>query len=207
MQNSKINFTSRIIFTRWEDHIKILKKMDGHLEAGYPCTLKKSVLAPEAYTEAVRTCTAGGFVINQNGQRKVLMFHLDPNDIENLKFKQIQEDLIQKIGENKIERALLVGSKNIKTSKGYENSPMFFKFLEEFIQKLKIPYSKLQGLSELDGANLSYDGISDTWRISTKFTSYLQKDIFKQKAKKAFEQVLIDKGDKYLIEPKPMGAK
>ncbi len=200
MQSSKISFTSRIIFTPCEEHIRIIKKMGRHLETGYPCTLKKSLLAKEAYTEQVRTCSAGGFVINQNGQRKVLMFHLDPNDIENLNLEQLQRELIQKIGDNKIERALLIGSKDIKTSKGYENSPLFFKFLERFIQKLNIPYSKLQGLSELDYANLSYDGNSDVWRVSTKFTSYLREDVFQQKTKKAFEQVLIDKGDKFTIQ-------
>ncbi|HNW25933.1 MAG TPA: hypothetical protein PKI94_03990 [Candidatus Gastranaerophilaceae bacterium] len=207
MQNSKVSFTSRIIFTRCEDHIKENKKMYKNLEAGYPCTLKKCVFAPSAYTESVRTCTAGGFVINQNGQRKILMFHLDPNELENLKLDNIQKELIQKIGDNAVERALLMGSKDIKTSKGYENSPLFFNFLENFVQKLNIPYSKLQGLSERDCANLSYDGKSDTWKVSTKFTSYLRKDVFEQKAKKAFEKVLIDKGDEFIIEQNPTGAK
>jgi len=168
MQNSQISFTSRINFTTYPSWYRGANRISGALSVHHPWTANEIIRASEAYTKDVRTCTAGGIITKgDNTPLEVVMFHMSPVDEwpKNKDFGLFEKVISRKLRTSEPIQAFLLGSKKQRESEFVSSLEMFNK-IENFIQKLGIPYSKFKGLP-LNGnwADIAYDGKKDQWLV------------------------------------------
>lgn len=144
----------------------------------YPWSIHQTLKAPQAYTDGIQDCTAGGILVGENKDniKDVVMFHICPDTPDNKDFNLIKETLLKKIGNDTPIQGFLLGSRN-----AFKESAMMFSNLENFIkQTLKIPYTKMQGLKlvEKDNyADIAYDKIKNQWTIFVEELNPFKSDI------------------------------
>lgn len=197
MNNTKISFTSRILavndFEKFRERVKPFE-----INITDPWTAKEIERGQQAFTIGVMTCTAGGIITKSKdlGGFDVVSFHMQPpqdhynfGPAVNLNLKDFEKTLLAKLGEDAPLRAFLFGSRT-----SIAHSGDFFSKIEAIIQKLKIPYSKIKGLSgNVTCGHVAYDGKTDEWLL------HIVKDSEKVNFFRDFSEVKIEKGDKLLI--------
>lgn len=168
-----LTFKSRINFVK-DNSFQQLKK--GNPVGFFP--FKESFLkSDEFYTEAVRTCTAGGIIDSLN--KKVVGFHFYDGE-EVLKNLQIYLDKMFSLLE-KPDKALLLGGKHLHDAK----------YSVEIYQKVKETLkSRLDNVTTFDihklpwsESDLHYSAIDDVWDIHTMWrplTDYRERDLISQ---------------------------
>lgn len=195
--NNQINFTSAIKWTNEVGFTKELEKLSSKLLVDYPFTRKEISRGQEVYTQGVRTCTAGGVVVKtKEGRREIVMFHLDPNDRKNNNFRRIKKSILRKIGNDTPVNGFILGSKAM-----YSKSANLFNLLEEFIQTLKIPYSKFRG-TPWDSSlfDLAYNGKKDEFSASLSSANILGADFFEKRLVPKIEEIVISPTDHIFLD-------
>lgn len=194
MQNSvsfgsNIKFTTPSGFTSEIIHFPFARYVDE------PWTAKEIVRAPYAYTTGVKTCTSGGILVGseKTSLSDVVMFHIDPDNVDNSHFKKIEETIWDKIGDDNPIQGFLLGSK-----KHWKQSTELFNMFEEFMAKLRIPCSKLRGIptGKGDFANIAYNASEDYWVVcSSAIPNVNEKEIVRN-----FDEVVLSPKDKLVLE-------
>lgn len=184
-----ISFQSKIKIINRNEFRKIITPQFASVN--YPWTLKESVCAQKARTEAVYDCTVFGVTDGE----KVFLEHLCPTVKVNQNFSKIATHISEKI-KNQLNSDNLQGF--ILGSKPYNiNSPKstpLFNMLENLLKKFNIEYSKFKGGVYTN--NVAYDAIKDEWIIGSELLDpiSLKETIFKtpkNAALKIFDEIKI----------------
>lgn len=190
-RNSDVSFSSRIKLVHADRFAKEITDIKHSIN--FPWTAGEIIKADSAFTKGIMECTAGGIVNGKN----VVMFHISTADINN-KFMIIENVIKDKLNiKNRASnlQGFLLGSH--RESRDYY-SARNFKRLEEFMQKLKIPYSKFQGHTELcNNSDIAYKSKTDEWLISNKTFSKII-----DKAPSSLRRLLPECFDTINISPK-----
>lgn len=159
---SNVSFSSRIKLVHADKFAKEIADIKHSINS--PWTANEIIKADSAFTKGIMNCTAGGIVDGEN----VVMFHISTDDINN-KFIIIENVIKNNLNIKKRFSNLqgfLLGSH--RESMDYYSARNFKRF-EEFMQKLKIPYSKFQGHTEIcNNSDIAYKAKTDEWLISNK---------------------------------------
>ena len=156
---NKITFTSRIRPVTVQEFSRTTFSMNKNQFVDYPWTLKESVFSNKAYTKSVADCTVCGIT---DGLR-VLLIHLCPTNKINFDFEKVKKYICEKFDINNPDlQAILIGGKP-EYSHG-PNSYKLFGLFEDFLNRSKIPYSKLKG--GFGTKDVAYSSTSDEWIIA-----------------------------------------
>lgn len=160
--NQKTSFSStvKIISTQKEIWVPMQHCV------GAPYTWKKTIRAPRSYTDNVKTCTAGGPIVQRQTVigYDVLKFHLaipEECNFDNTDLNKIEEKIKKLAGEKPLQRGLIAGGKIGKPS-----SFRLFDGIENLFCKWGIPYTKLKGQPDDCRLSLLYDGDNDEWIVN-----------------------------------------
>ena len=185
-----ISFQSRIRLTDKTEYLKYVTREFTSVE--YPWTVKQTALAQKARTDGIFDCTALGITDGE----KVLLFHICPTNPKNKDFKQIKNQIIQKIKDlmnPEYLQGLILGSKQYNI--GSPKSSELFNIIENLFKELHIQYSKFKGGDFTN--NLAYNSTKDEWIIGSEFLDILnssKETVFKNPDKvaaKIFDHVSI----------------
>ncbi len=182
MQDSNISFTSRILFTNLKGFNSELNSFASKIKVDRPWSADEIIKASQAYTEEIFNCTAGGIITETKGKKRVVMFHINPTleDDSKIDFSKVKEYLLKKIGKDKPVQGFLIGGKKDFSpsflpseyiKKICKISMEIFDDFENFMEGLKIPYTKFKG-QNIGGQNsrIAYNSVNDQWTITTRAT-------------------------------------
>lgn len=154
---TNISFTSKIIPMKSSDFNKITSSFNPNCFVDYPWTLSTSRIAKDVFT--YRICDCSSCLITDGD--KALLMHLIPSNESNHHFNRILEYLRNNIDlKNKHLQALLLGSKNTKSSQDIWN-----KFVN-LLDYLKIPTTYLK--NGKSPTHLAYKTCTDEILISNE---------------------------------------
>lgn len=165
MKCSQVSFTSGIHVVNASEFSEAKKLIPNKYNVQSPWTAKEIVKTRKGYTEGVRTCTAGGLIVDGKSSKEVVLFHLCPPEEatpENKDFSTIEKTFMAKLARSKAVQGLLIGSKSFVD---YRCSTNFFEKIEAFFKSLGMPYSKFKDQPTFSEVNLLYNGDRDTWLI------------------------------------------
>lgn len=195
MQNSQVSFQSKIKIMPKELFLNDVAQFPYFSYVDAPWTFKEVARDLFAATDGIKTCTAGGILVAKDSNHipEIVMFHIDPSEVANDNFKKIEEMIWDKIGTDNPIQGFLLGSK-----KYFKPSVDMFAKFEEFMHKLRIPYSKFQGIpaGNADYSNLAYNANKDEWSV---YASALTK-INKRELLQNFDEVVLSHKDKLVME-------
>ena len=200
MGNSNISFKSNIRFVDRNTYNK-LKKVN-YINFWYD---KAHILkAKEFYSEGIKTCTGGGII---NSQKEAAGFHIWDNKTNKKNFNTIIASLFRYI--KNPERALLIGSKELKDDK--YSIEQFKNFKQVFQKKIKNVSLFEQHRFENSQTHYHYDSNTDTWTLFSEYRKnpngiYLQIKNLKR-LKECFKNISIAEGDKLFIGNKEITPK
>jgi len=157
MQNSQISFTSRIRLVTKSDFKSVASKVSANVD--YPWTAKEIIKSNSAYTTGICDCTAGGITDGKD----VVMFHICPSESNLNDWSNIIGTLKQKIDiKSKKLQGFLLGSFV------YSRSNSVFCGFEAFMKENKVPYTKLQGHTEIFAdSDILYSSSRDEWLVTS----------------------------------------
>lgn len=123
-----------------------------------PWTVKEIVKAPNAYTNSVADCTAGGITDGKD----VVMFHINPADERNLGFSKLKSE-IMKFVDTKSEnlRGFLLGGSFYTIFESFE----LFDELKKMMNENNIPCTIIKGQGENQYSSILYNSKQDEWLI------------------------------------------
>lgn len=195
--NIQPNFKSQIKVTDfhsfWKEYAKFPMGIDFVDFPWTPNEIKKSKMI---ITQGIKTCTAGGIITKSaNGERDVVMFHLNPDQEACKDFDYIRKTFIEKIGNSKPIQALMVGSKDENSWLKYSGE-YFDNLYKNVIKAFEIPTSFLKGIpmggKEVD---LLYNAPEDMWLISNTTLDAYPKFAEIRKTLTGFKEVSLSKLD------------
>lgn len=200
MQNSPISFKSKIRVTGLKNFSQEIEKCPQEEITDW--SVGQIIKSTRSYTTGIRACTAGGILVKKDDSNAfdVVMFHMNPINALNFNFNEIEQTILERIGDNKPIQGFLLGSK-----KTIDYSVEMFNNLETFIKdKLKIPCTKFRGISmaHVDFANIAYDGTKDEWLISATMLEDIgnvQRDV-KTRVLSGFDEVVLSQKDTLIQE-------
>lgn len=192
MQNSKINFTSRIRLVHASTFFEKTKKLPFKNFVGNPYGEKQVITAKNAFTSQITLCSANG--ITEKNQ--VTLAHITPFNEKHLDENYPEKLFGKKIDFNAEELGgLLIGNES------YNNkSNILFENFKNFLDNKKINYSMFKGQHQPNKTLTSIAYFSDLkeWLISNTFISQMiEKKV--QNAEKialaTFDEVLLSNKD------------
>lgn len=167
IRNSNISFKSSIQFLNREGFYKAIRDIPEE-NLVWSCTTKGIVRAPKAYTECVRTCTAGGILTKGRNENTydVIFFHLRPPEEdcpENEDIGEIERVLKEKLAGGKPLQGIIIGCKSLLNKSGE-----FFDAIEQVFRNLGTPYSKFKNQIEWGSLDVAYKGTENKWLINAE---------------------------------------
>jgi hypothetical protein len=197
MKTDRISFTSKINFVdskTFEKFCRNGKFVDwGRKEKGI-------VIAPEIYTEEIRTCTAGGVI--DSLRQMVAGFHYLDGIEEFSHLEDFVEGLFSVI--KLPERALLIGGKYLKHA--VYSLPNFYEMSNMI--KARVPKTTIFGEHNLpwSESNFHYSLKTDTWTINSMYRSLTDckehQVLSKEDLYTAFKSIELAEGDTLFINGK-----
>lgn len=155
-----INFKSRIRACGLNEFSRATGSYKKHF-VDFPWTTKESVYATKAYTTDVYDCTVCGITDGA----KVLLLHICPSIEKNLRFSKIEKFINEKLNlENPDLQGFLLGSR--PKMERSPNSTKLFDYFESFMEKYKIPCTKIKGSQ--GETDIAYSSTTDEWLIGSK---------------------------------------
>ena len=131
INNNNVNFRSNINLIDSRKYFKVTEKLESGISfVDFPWTPKDIVKGQRAITEDIKSCTAGGIIVEGiNKIREVVMFHLNP-DLDDCK------DF------NKVEKALTLieiekNSSKVRNEDDMRKSKNYFNRFTEYLKNTK----------------------------------------------------------------------
>lgn len=196
MKNSSVSFTSGIKFTNCKKFADEVNSFVQFRRVDSPWTADEITRGPQVYTERVRSCVAGG-ILTQNpstGVPDVVMYHLNPREQQNLDFEPIEKTFLEHLRGDKPLQGFILGCKKI-----YRGEDFIFDNLENFMKKLKIPYSKFKNMPYLDEADIAYNGYKDRWTVSVSGILGPKTEKFEPNVSEIFEGFKVSEKDHLIV--------
>lgn len=197
INNNNVNFRSNINLIDSRKYFKVTEKLDfGVSFVNFPWTPKDIVKGQRAITEDIKSCTAGGIIVEGiNKIREVVMFHLNP-DLDDCKdFNKVEKALTEKIGTAKPLQAFMVGSKKDDSFLKYSGE-YFDDLWKNVISKFNVPTSFLKGIP-MGGhlVDLCCDAPNDTWYVSCSVRDEVPRFSSSRKSFTGFDVVQLSEKD------------
>ena len=200
MKNSNISFKSNIRFIDRNTYNKLKKTNHISFWHDRPNILK----ATEFYSEGIKTCTGGGII---NPQKEAAGFHIWDDKTNKKNFNTIIASLFRYI--KNPERALLIGSKELKDDK--YSIEQFKNFKQVFQNKIKNVTLFEQHNFENSQTHYHYDSETDTWSLFSEYQKKPNGNYFQiknlKRLKECFKNISIAEGDRLFIGNKEITVK
>lgn len=199
--DNAISFRSNIKFIHPIDFLKTSNKGSY---IGFFHNETNILKCDKFHTKNIRTCTAGGII---NPLKESLGFHILDDNTNKNKLNEIETSILKSL--NRVERGVLIGSKNLTNSPfSIEMFEKFKSFLSKHIPKLSIFEEHRHSCSQ---SHFCYSLEDDTWLITTDYINNLTEEYnyvhSLQTLKEAFRNIKIANGDKLFIENKEITSK
>lgn len=207
---SRINFVDAKTFDRFRRGDYIEFRADNNLSAFDLLMLKcsKDIRRPridvlksdEFYTEAVRTCTAGGVIDTKTGEAAGFHIYDSLDNLENI------DNILDNIYGNvkNPDRALILGSKDRRLSS--YSIPIFQKIYEGIAKRVRNITIFKEYIFPFSESDLHYSLADDTWTIHTMFkgkNDMREHHILSEEdLDKCFKEFIIANGDTLEIDGK-----
>jgi hypothetical protein len=194
MNVDKISFTSKINFVDAKTFYNVC--VGRYIDFSDAKT--SIVKADEFYTEAVRTCSAGG--LHRSATEENLGYHIYDGIKRSTPIEYFVNDMFSRI--KNPDRALLLGGKRLRFN-ATESMKRFHELKNTLFERVKnVTYFEEHAIPDSE-SNLCYINHDDTWYINTVFKDYKTgKDMCVdtlEKLLKAFKHISIAKGDTLYI--------
>lgn len=196
--NKQISFQSKIQFVNRKEFDKIIRRNYLFSDNIDPCSMNEALYSTRFITEKIRTCTAGGLVAPYKDSFGFHIFHDESSH------KRLDDMFAEMFLFMQPERALIVGSKNVKSNECNYSIKNFAKIKDILKKRVKHLTFFQQHRKYSSETSLYYNQKEDTWVI---FCVYDQKNknydvVNLQNLLTAYKHIQIAEGDSLFIDGK-----